>query len=287
MSPAVTLACCTTGDRPGRAAVLAALAAEARAGDEVLVVVNGPRRASIDRDLALLPRASVVDEPRLGIARARATALERAVHDLVLFVDDDVAIQPGWRDALTAALHGDPGAGAAGGPIALDWGDDGRPIWLDHRLDVLFGGRPPGSRHPPFGANFALRRSVADAVGGFDLRLGRTPDGGSLHEETELCERIAAAGHAVVEAPGAAVRHPVLGAVTRRRVLDLAAVEGRSDAIRDRGAGGGDPGRRAAKAVGLVLALPGLALLPRRRWFHAARLVVNVAYLRTWRTLTR
>jgi hypothetical protein len=103
------------------------------------------------------------------------------------------------------------------------------------RARAALGGAPPGGsyryradaaaqterRHPvrptadrsaaTQGRTISVRRSVLQAVGGFDLGLGRTPDGPLGCEETELCTRAQAHfphGHFLLE-PQAVMHHAV------------------------------------------------------------------------------
>src|SRR5207248_6638678 len=114
----------------------------------------------------------VVCEPRPGVAHARTRGLDAATGDVVLFIDDDVRVQPGWYEAMTAAMDA-PDVGAAGGTILPAWPDGRRPSWLPRSLATYYAERHAGLavRHLPFGANMSLDRAAALEAGGFRADL--------------------------------------------------------------------------------------------------------------------
>src|SRR5439155_5962763 len=77
--------------------------ADARDGDEVVVVDS----ASSTDETARVAASYGVRYLRLdvpGVSRARNAGWRSASNELVAFVDDDVRVHPGWRDAMSAAL---------------------------------------------------------------------------------------------------------------------------------------------------------------------------------------
>src|SRR5205823_1869006 len=82
---------------------LASIAPQAaRAGAEVLVVDDGPSEAA--RGVAARHGVRYVAHPGpRGLNAARNTGIDNAGADLLVFVDDDVEVRPGWLDALLSA----------------------------------------------------------------------------------------------------------------------------------------------------------------------------------------
>ena len=78
-----------------------------------------------------------------GVALARAAGLQAAAADLVLFIDDDVTVEPGWYLALVGAMA--TGAGAAGGRIVPEWPGGREPRWLHPRISTYYGARGAGA----------------------------------------------------------------------------------------------------------------------------------------------
>jgi len=72
----------------------------------------------------------------LGLNVARNTGVERSTGELVMFVDDDVRVQPGWLGALLDAAREQPEVDVFTGPIeprlegarARTCGREGPPI---------------------------------------------------------------------------------------------------------------------------------------------------------------
>lgn len=178
----------------------------------------------IDHNDELFARAAArfADEPRIvlrrntgtrGLSGARNTGVEEADGEVVAFLDDDAAVQPGWSRALLSHYE-DPRVAGVGGRAAPVW-PQGRPRWMPAEFDWVVGcsyvGQPDRVAlvRNPLGCNMSLRRSVFAHLGGFRSEVGRVgsvPVGG---EETELFLRLRARrpSDRVLLDPAAAVRH--------------------------------------------------------------------------------
>jgi GT2 family glycosyltransferase len=283
-----TIAICTFRHGPELVETLRGAVAGAPDGVEVLIVRSGvsenealpPQLAEWVAETSRSVRIECV--PELGAARARQRALETG-RELLLFLDDHVSVAPGWFDALHRELRR-PEVGAAGGPIVVGWPSGRRPWWLPRRLAIYFGERRsrPEPDHMPFGPNMGLRRSAALEVGGLRRELGPIAARPGMHEETELCRRLAARGWEIAEVPDASVEHVVRPDQVRVGwVLRRAWQEGRADSIQDRLSGVRErrfPIRVFKLVRSVVLAVPSL-LIPPAALYVAARLVVNLGYL--------
>jgi len=132
--------------------------------DETAEVLRQFRRASL-RPL------TVVEEPRPGLGRARNRGWRAAAGELIAFTDDDCYPADDYLHQIIACFE-DPSLGFLGGRILLFDPTD-LPITiqeLDRRVEVdpkAF--LPAGLLH---GANFAFRREVLEAIGGFDDGFG-------------------------------------------------------------------------------------------------------------------
>ncbi len=227
----VTVAVCTR-DRPeDLQRCLAALGHLATKPAEVLVVDNASRddrTRRVAQDLGV----RYVREPRAGLDWARNRALLEARTAIVAFTDDDVLVHPGWLDGLLRAFAEEPDAVAVTGLVV--------PAELTTPAQVLFEAQGgfgrgylrkwmsvavaagdvaaqfyPGTGGAGTGANMALRREEALALGGFDPALDvGTPTGGG--GDLEMYFRVLAAGHLLVYEPTAVVRH-----VHRRTIPQL------------------------------------------------------------------
>jgi GT2 family glycosyltransferase len=87
-----------------------ALRAQDHSFREVLLVDNASTDSSLDTVTALWPDARVVRLPRnLGPGAARNAGFAAARHDLILFQDNDVRLQPDTARRLIADLQAHPG----------------------------------------------------------------------------------------------------------------------------------------------------------------------------------
>jgi len=235
-----------TRNRAGRLGeCLAHLGEQVGAGEhEVIVVDNGSTDgtdAVIRAWVAADPdRRRRVHEPVAGLSRARNRGIEVARGDVVLFIDDDALAPRGWVAAHLAAYARDASVVGVGGPVVLRW-PDGRPRWLTARLEHWFSALDLGddpvpwpTPHGPYGTNMSVRRATLDAVGGFDLRLGRRGRSLVSSEEGDLFARVWAAGEGTVAyEPATLVLHGVTrDRLSRRWVLRRGWAQGRSNARR-------------------------------------------------------
>jgi glycosyltransferase involved in cell wall biosynthesis len=164
------------------------------------------------------------DDPRVlvrhsagprGLSGARNTGVGAADGDVIAFLDDDAAAQPGWSRALLRH-YDDPRVLGVGGSAAPVW-PDGRPRWMPTEFDWVVGcsytGQPDRLAlvRNPLGCNMSLRKTALADIGGFRSevgRVGKVPVGG---EETELFLRLRTlrpSGRVLLD-PAARVRHYV------------------------------------------------------------------------------
>ena len=182
---------------------LAALAAQkSRRTWEVVVADNGSSdgtRQVVTGFGAQLPNLRLVDaSDRPGAAHARNVGAAEARGDLLLFVDADDEVAPGWLDAMAKALDRNTFVACRYDQEALN------PEWS---REIFF--NPQGATlatydYPPYlphagGGGLGVRRAVHEAVGGFDTSLPAL-------EDTDYCWRIQRAGHPLVFVPDAVVR---------------------------------------------------------------------------------
>jgi glycosyltransferase involved in cell wall biosynthesis len=204
-----------------RAATLATVLARvvpvaAAAGADVLVADNG----STDETADVVRRAAGatvrrVVEPIPGATRVRNAAMRAATGDVLAFVDDDAVPHAGWLAAILAPFA-DPRVAVVGGRVHLRYVAE-PPSWWDHSFDDYLSFYDLGDApidlatrpwyDAPRGANMAVRRSALLDVGGFNLRLGPRGDRHTVGEESDLCLRLLARGHAIRYVPDSTVDH--------------------------------------------------------------------------------
>ena len=176
---------------------------------EVLVVDNRVRLPADDPLPALLSgrRVRLVEERRPGLSAGRNAGIAAARGEVVAFTDDDVQVDPRWLRALGERFVREPGLDAVGGVILPTELSTPAQVWYEAYYGGFSGERSfeavtivpedvPGTmrfarvaavrsdgsvrrRFPVYGigaygagANMAFRRTLLDAVGGFDPTLG-------------------------------------------------------------------------------------------------------------------
>lgn len=186
---------------------------------ELVVINNNSKDATPDVCRAFETRARLpyrwVTETRQGLSHARNRGLEEATGSAVIFTDDDITVPAAWAQAYAAAFR-DHDADAVFGRIVPEWGGD-RPDWYDPKFSAIYGALDYGPapfvvrtrNFEFFGANFACRKDVLQAIGGFDPRLGRTPEALYISEERKIFLDLMARGATIVYEPSLIVHHHI------------------------------------------------------------------------------
>jgi glycosyltransferase involved in cell wall biosynthesis len=214
---------------------------------EVIVIDNG----STDGTPGLLDEWSSRDsrfrtacEPRPGLSRGKNAGIRMARAPLLVFTDDDMRVHPRWIESYHKFFVGHEGdlmvAGGAVVPIPHDLG--AWPGWLDQPaladaglLDHL-DERPLVKFEYVWGGNMAVPRILFDRLGpwaemaGLQGELRVTREDSRFYEDTELQDRVRAAGGSTWFCPDAVVYHRVdRASVTPRRISSAAFTRGRNN----------------------------------------------------------
>jgi GT2 family glycosyltransferase len=205
-----------TRDRPEiLASCLQALASELGSGDEVVVADSASTDAAGVARVVAAAGATLVRCDVKGASRARNAGWRAAHRDLVVFVDDDVWVRPGWAEALAAAA-GDGAAFALGRTVAPEGfaGDGGSVTYgtLPERLDAATVGRVAATNP------LLVRRELLLSSGGFDERLG-PGTWFEAGEDLELLDRLLATGGSGRYAENAVAVHEQWRTAQERRRL--------------------------------------------------------------------
>jgi len=217
-----------THNRPESIGRLAAsLAPELATGSREIIVAENGTPSPMQLSLQGAP-VKHLHEPRAGKCRIQNRAIAQATGEMLVFLDDDLIVAPGYLEAVErffdthrefAAMKGrilpaeDPEKKV--GPMA---------VYLD--LPIADDGEEVIEARGVLGANMAFRASALSEVGSFDERLG--PGAGGHEEETEMSDRIRRAGFRIGYAPEALVYHEVDAArANRERFIRIARERGR------------------------------------------------------------
>jgi GT2 family glycosyltransferase len=222
----ITVAVCTH-DRPVQLArALESLVSQDPPPAEILVIDNAPSdRATAALVTEQFSQLRYAHEPVPGLDFARNRALAEAAGDIVAFLDDDAVAGPGWCEAFRRVFANDARVAVCTGRV--------EPLTLETPAQRLFevnGGFSRGLHRirlpddavarlhgwpAPLiawavsvgsGCSYAVRRSVALELGGFDeaLDLGAALAGGGDHD---LLWRSLCAGWRVEYEPQALAWH--------------------------------------------------------------------------------
>ncbi|MBL8726860.1 MAG: glycosyltransferase family 2 protein [Planctomycetes bacterium] len=195
-------------------ACLEALLGQQPPPDEVLLVDNHSDDGSRDLVAARFPSVRILDTGgNRGPCHARNVGVAAARDELCLLLDNDVVLHPGALRALLDEQRGDPRAAMVQARSLC--GDDPTRVHYDggelHFLGTLVlrnWYRPLAEADDPagpIGAGIALcfltRKSVYEAVGGFDERLF------ILYEDNEFSYKLRMRGHTIRLCAGALCTH--------------------------------------------------------------------------------
>ena len=224
-TPSITVVVCTRDRASLLRGALRAILRLDYPNFDVIVVDNGASTAEtrdMIRDEFTDPRLSLLCESRPGLSRARNAGLSRARGEIVAFTDDDVVVDELWLRGIAAGFEQAPDVACVTGLVpagelrspAQGYFDE-RVNWSKVVAPKVFSMADPPADLPLFpfcvgafgtGANFALDRRTALALGAFDTALGvgtRTCGG----EDIDMFTRVILEGHSLVVQPSAIVWH--------------------------------------------------------------------------------
>jgi O-antigen biosynthesis protein len=181
-------------------------------GTEFVVVANGTSADELE-NLAGDDLVLVVNRENLGFAGGCNQAASVARAPLIVFLNDDSAVEKGCIEALVRAASEDPAIGAVGSRIVSVDGtleEAGSVLWRDGSAAHVGKRLPPGSdayREPRdvdyVSANGLLvTRRAWDVVGGFDERYFP-----AYFEDVDLCLALSERGFRIRYEPQALVAH--------------------------------------------------------------------------------
>lgn len=170
---------------------------------EIVLVDNGTGHPIEERPGRIIIRNSENE----GFARASNAGARAASAPIVVMLNVDTAPEPGWIRPLLAAFD-DPDVAMAGPKLTYP---DGRIQCAGIRTwhgNGSAGGENRQDEHPTnsdedgvTGACMAIRRSVFEALGGFDENFWNG------YEDVDLCLAVREAGHRVAYVAESTVRH--------------------------------------------------------------------------------
>lgn len=182
-------------------------------------------------------RAQCLLEIRNGLAYARNAGVTAASGEIVVFLDDDVIVDPSFLEHLYASYE-ETQADAIGGCVELYW-ESQKPYWMTHDLVDTYGYyRPFRSRtRLPNGINFSnscfsINRAVLQRIGGFSPFLTKRLHAPINVEAADICRRLRSQNCTLWYEPAAVVAHCVSHArLARPFLVGRAYWQGRSEIL--------------------------------------------------------
>jgi glucosyl-dolichyl phosphate glucuronosyltransferase len=200
---------------------------------EILVAENGtPAPAQLAIEGVPIMH---LHEPRPGKCRIQNRAIARASGEILVFLDDDLVVAPGYLDAVEEFFDSHREFAAMKGRIVAAEDPEKKvgPTWVYLDLPIVDQGEDVIEVRGVLGANMAFRAEAIGRVGPFDERLG--PGAGGHEEETEMSQRLQRAGFRIGYAPKALVYHEVDPArANRERFIRIARERGRCRMIHEK-----------------------------------------------------
>jgi GT2 family glycosyltransferase/glycosyltransferase involved in cell wall biosynthesis len=155
----------------------------------------------------------VRNEANRGFVASCNRAAKLARGEVIVFLNNDTIVTPGWLDALTSLLRERPDAGLVGAKLIYPDGrlqEAGGLVWRDGSAWNYGRGDDPDkpeynyAREADYcsGACLAVRRELFEQIGGFDSRFAP-----AYYEDTDLAFAVRAAGRKVYYQPFATVVH--------------------------------------------------------------------------------
>jgi GT2 family glycosyltransferase len=191
--------------------------------DEIILVDNASTDGSAQIIRRGWPEVTLVrNSENLGFAAAANQVARRAHKEILVFLNPDTVVLPGWLDGLRQVLRNDQRAALATSKVlrmiqmeGIEFREQGTHGQGSCGQGVHFSGlvfgrgnghdRSEGSEHnaagAASGASFAVRRDVWEELGGFDETYWM------YYEETDLSLRAWRRGYRCVCAPESAILH--------------------------------------------------------------------------------
>jgi GT2 family glycosyltransferase len=206
--------------------LIASLAPELTTGTREIIVAENGTPSPMELALEGAPLKHL-HEPRAGKCRIQNRAIADASGEILVFLDDDLAVAPGYLAAAEDFFDTHREFAAMKGRILAGEDPDKKvgpmAVYLD--LPIADHGEEVIEVRGVLGANMAFRASVIKQVGPFDERLG--PGACGHEEETEMSQRLRRAGLHIGYAPRALVWHEVdASRANRERFIRIARERG-------------------------------------------------------------
>lgn len=177
-----------------------------------VIVVNGPSTDNTDQVLnKYRDRIKIYKNPAANLSVSRNIGIKAAQGDVVAFIDDDAIPEPNWLHQIKEVYDTHTPIGGAGGRV---FGPGGTHFQFHNGIINIWGETDVKRDHPGefiqrvnfnynilMGVNSTFLKSALVEIGGFDEYYEY------FHDESDVCVRLAQAGHPIFHHEEAYIHH--------------------------------------------------------------------------------
>ncbi len=187
--PIVSVIICTANREKHLKDCIASILTQTPSDFEVILVNNSTSEISAPSGV------KIINEPVLGLSRARNTGAAAANGEYLLYIDDDAVADSNLISVIKSAFLKHPKCAIIGGQIFLKVPTPTPKVFLKGKEALWSGYTVSYTKFKeikeqyefPYGACFAIRHSALDIMGGFPEDYGREGNNFAGGEETALC----------------------------------------------------------------------------------------------------
>lgn len=173
-------------------------------------------------------------ETNQGLSHARNRGMKEARNDVFVFLDDDIDIEKNYLD-LCEELYRDPAINIVGGKV-LPY-NKAVPDWLPLNFFFIASifdlGNEKQFVEKLMGANYTMRREVAEKTGLYNPELGRKGNSLMAGEEVDYLRRAQNLGYRVLYHPHLIVYHKIENKLNKKYVYENMYKNGKTEAFLD------------------------------------------------------
>lgn len=188
---------------------------------EVLIVNNNSKDGTHELSAQLLMKYGddiqlrYFIETEQGLSYARNKGIKESQYEYICFIDDDAIAEPDFLKNIQSFFENHPEASGIGGKI-IPYYVDGKPNWMNHFMEGLVAKvdygekvfRYNGKKYP-IGCNMTYLKKDLQAIGLFDVELGRKGNSGEASEEKDIFLKLQSKDRPVFYLPNARVEHVI------------------------------------------------------------------------------
>ncbi|MFD1816387.1 Glycosyltransferase, GT2 family [Pseudarcicella hirudinis] len=202
---------------------------------EIIIIDNNSNDGTLNAVQEYLKESDIVKyylETNQGLSHARNRGIKESSGDILVFLDDDIDIDKSYFELCDEAFAS-ADVNIIGGKV-LPY-NVAVPEWLPkeyYYLASIFDlGEQRMEVNTLMGANYAMRKSVADKVGWYDPNLGRKGDLLLGGEENDYLKRAQALNYKILYIPELIVFHKIENKLNKDYIFNHAFHNGKSSSL--------------------------------------------------------